>query len=71
LSRREGQPQFWLRVSENRFDPALPFGDELALGIPSGLNCRSWSEPDWQYQVTFNGFDRSAHVFFLVQLSCN
>jgi hypothetical protein len=62
MRRRESQTQFSLRVPEN-FGPALPFSDELALAIQSRRDCRSWSEPDWQYHVTLNCFDGSAHVF--------
>jgi hypothetical protein len=44
-----------LRVPEN-FRAALPFSDELPLPILK-------SEPDWQYHVTLNCFDGSAHMF--------
>jgi len=62
MRRRESQTQFSLRVPEN-FSAALPFSDELALGIlKSGLATASL-RPDWQYHVTFNCFDGSAHRF--------
>jgi hypothetical protein len=66
LRGRESQTQLLLRVSQN-FRAALPFSDELAPPIlksePDWRNCRSWSEPDWQYHVTLNCFDGAAHMF--------
>jgi hypothetical protein len=59
---RESQTQFSLRVPEN-FRAALPFCDELALAIRARRDCRSWSGPNWQYHVTLNCFDGSAHMF--------
>jgi hypothetical protein len=34
----------------------LPFSDQFR-------SVRLKSEPDWQYHMTFNGFDGSAHMF--------
>jgi hypothetical protein len=59
---REGDAQFPLREPEN-FGAALPFSDERALAIlKSGLAAAS-VRPDWQYHVTLNCFDGSAHSF--------
>ena len=62
MRRRESQTQFLLRASQN-FGATLPFSDEFALAIlKSGLATGSL-RPDWQYHVTLNCFDGSAHVF--------
>jgi len=68
MRRRESYAQFLLRVSQN-FRAALPFSDELALPIlKSELAMRrvrvaAATRSDWQYHVTFNCFDGSAHMF--------
>jgi hypothetical protein len=65
LSAHEGQAQFSLYVPKN-LGAALPFSDELALAIlKSNLATASpsFGGPDWQYHVTLNCFDGSAHRF--------
>jgi hypothetical protein len=72
MRRRESYAQFLLRVSQN-FRAALPFSDELALPILNCLRCSpartkppspgGYGAPSWQYHVTFNCFDGSAHMF--------
>jgi hypothetical protein len=67
LSAHEGQAQFSLYVPKN-LGAALPFNDELALAIlKSNLATASpsFGGPDWQYHVTLNCFDGSAHTFLL------